>query len=63
MFLVLAGKNDGINPPELWKEVADGIAGDVFEIMPGGHCFPKEFPEAFAKEVKELLLADNGGYC
>ena len=55
--LVLSGKNDGINPPELGKEVADGISGAVLKIMPGGHCFPKEFPEAFAEEVKAFLLA------
>jgi len=55
--LVLSGRNDGINPPELGKEIADGIPGAVFKLMPGGHAFSKEFPDTFAREVRAFLAS------
>lgn len=54
--LVIAGEYDGINPPELGREVADGIPGAKFELIKdAGHMIPFEKPYEFLKVVKEFL--------
>lgn len=55
---VVVGAEDAANPPDLAREIADGIAGAVLEIMPGiGHQPNIEAPAAFGAIVERHLNA------
>lgn len=54
--LVIGAEYDGINPPELGREVADGIKNAEFELIKNaGHLVAIEQTEEFKKIVKEFL--------
>ncbi len=54
--LVIAAEFDGINPPELGREVADGIKDAEFAfIKDAGHLAIIEKPDEFKKIVKDFL--------
>ena len=53
--LVISGEYDGINAPELGREVADGIGCGYVEIKGSGHLVPQEQPEALKKAVLDFL--------
>ncbi len=54
--LVIGGEYDGINPPELGREVADGIKDAEFELIENaGHMVYVEQPEEFQKTVRNFL--------
>jgi len=54
--LVVSAEFDGINPPELGKEIADGINGARYELVKdAGHAVGFEQPDEFKRIVKEFL--------
>ena len=54
--MVIAAEYDGINPPELGREVADGINGAQFELIKdAGHLVAVEQPEKFQSIVRSFL--------
>ncbi len=56
--LVLVGDGDGATPPELNKEIADGIAGAKLVVVPNcGHLSTIEQPEAVNGALIEWLRA------
>ena len=58
--LVIGGEYDGINPPELGREVADGIKDAQFELIENaGHLAVAEQPEQFESVIKNFLNEQN----
>jgi len=56
--LVVVGDGDTATPPELNKEIADGIAGSRYVVVPDcGHLSTVERPEAVNKALAEWLAA------
>lgn len=54
--LVIGAEYDGINPPELGREVADGIDGAEFELInDAGHLAFAEQPDVFYNVIKNFL--------
>lgn len=54
--LVIGAQYDGINPPELGREVADGIKDAKFELIDdAGHLAVVERPDEFKRIVSEFL--------
>ena len=54
--LVISGEYDGINPPDLGKQVADGIQGaEYVMVKDAGHMIPLEKTDEFIKIVSEFL--------
>ncbi|WP_405270259.1 alpha/beta fold hydrolase [Methanobrevibacter sp.] len=54
--LVIGAEYDGINPPELGREVADGIKDAQFELIENsGHLAVAEQPDDFQKIIKDFL--------
>lgn len=54
--LVIGAQYDGINPPELGREVADGIKDAKFELIEdAGHLAVVERPDEFKRIVSEFL--------
>jgi pimeloyl-ACP methyl ester carboxylesterase len=54
--LVLVGAQDVLTPPELAREIADGIAGARLVIVPEcGHLSTLEQPEAVSRAMREWL--------
>lgn len=54
--LVIGCEYDGINPPELGKEVADGIENAEFELIgDAGHLVISERPDEFRRTVEDFL--------
>ena len=54
--LVIGAEYDGINPPELGREVADGIKDARFELInDAGHLVIIEQPEEFQNIVNDFL--------
>jgi pimeloyl-ACP methyl ester carboxylesterase len=54
--LVIGAEYDGINPPELGREVADGIKDAEFELIKdAGHLVIVEQPDEFKKIVENFL--------
>ena len=54
--LVIAAEYDGINPPELGREVADGIKDAKFELIENaGHLAAAEQPDKFKEIIKNFL--------
>ena len=57
--LVLSGAEDGLNPPEAGRAVADLIPGARFEVYErSGHMLPYEEIERFTADVTAFLTAD-----
>ena len=55
--LVIAAEYDRINPPELGREVADGIKDAEYELInDAGHMVLFEKPEELQKVVKDFLI-------
>ena len=55
--LVLVGDGDLATPPELNKEIADGIAGARFMVVPEcGHLSTIERPQAVNAALAEWLV-------
>ena len=54
--LVIGAEYDGINPPELGREVADGIKGAEFELIENaGHLVAVEQSNEFLRIVRSFL--------
>ncbi|MBE6508000.1 MAG: alpha/beta hydrolase [Methanobrevibacter sp.] len=54
--LVIGAEYDGINPPELGREVADGIKDAKFELIKdAGHLAVIEKPDEFQNIVRDFL--------
>ena len=54
--LVIAAEHDGINPPELGREVADGIKDAQFELIENaGHLAAAEQADEFQKIIRNFL--------
>ena len=54
--LVIGAEYDGINPPELGREVADGIKDAEFELIKdAGHLVIVEQPDEFKNIVNNFL--------
>ncbi|HEU5037994.1 MAG TPA: alpha/beta fold hydrolase [Nocardioides sp.] len=55
--LAVAGEQDGVCPPSLLREVADGVPGGRYTELPGvAHLAPAEAPEAVADLIREHCL-------
>jgi pimeloyl-ACP methyl ester carboxylesterase len=56
--LVLVGEGDELTPPELSKEIADGITGAKLIIVPGcGHLSTLEMPDTVNAALTDWLAA------
>ena len=56
--LVLVGEEDQLTPPQLAREIADGIASSHLAVVPGvGHLSTLEAPEAVNAALKDWLSA------
>jgi pimeloyl-ACP methyl ester carboxylesterase len=54
--LVISGRDDGLNPPEMGREVADLIPGAKFIMFENaGHMLTSEEPERLQREVLAFL--------
>ena len=54
--LVLCGSEDASTPPELVRELADGLENSRFQLIPGaGHTPPVEQPQAMAGAIFDFL--------
>jgi pimeloyl-ACP methyl ester carboxylesterase len=54
--LVIVGREDALTPPELAREIADGIPGAKLEIIPDcGHLSTLERPEAVNRALRAWL--------
>ena len=54
--LVIAGADDPATPPDTVREVADGIPGARFVVVPGAsHLVNAEQPEAVSEEIHRFL--------
>jgi 3-oxoadipate enol-lactonase len=54
--LVVAGSDDPATPPPLLEEIAKGIAGSRYEVIPGGyHLSNVEHPAAVSKLILDFL--------
>ncbi len=54
--LVISAQYDGINPPELGKQIADGIPGAEYVVIPdASHLMYLEQPELVAKAINDFL--------
>jgi pimeloyl-ACP methyl ester carboxylesterase len=54
--LVLVGREDALTPPDLAREIADGIPGAKLEIIPDcGHLSTLERPEAVNRVLRTWL--------
>lgn len=58
--LVIGAEYDGINPPELGREVAEGISSAEFELIENaGHLVAIEQTDEFLKVVNNFLNHEN----
>lgn len=52
---VLVGTRDGLTPPRLGRQLADGIPGAELEVIPGaGHMLPLEVPDRIVAAVRSV---------
>lgn len=59
--LVLAGREDGINPPPVQRELAALLPDAALELVPGvGHFLPLEAPETTAAALARWLARAAG---
>lgn len=60
--LVAVGEQDLMTPPAMAREIADGIAGADFRVLPAcGHLPPIERPELVAGLLRDWLEGDQDG--
>lgn len=60
--LVLVGAQDALTPPELAREMADGIEGASLVVVPqSGHLSTLERPEAVTRALQAWLSLDSDG--
>lgn len=60
--LVVAGETDVATPPDVGREIAEGVAGARLEVLPGvAHLAPVEAPEVVARMVREHALRSEDG--
>jgi pimeloyl-ACP methyl ester carboxylesterase len=60
--LVLVGAQDALTPPELAREMADGIEGASLVVVPqSGHLSTLERPEAVTRALQAWLSLDADG--
>ncbi|MFE7204072.1 3-oxoadipate enol-lactonase [Pseudonocardia alni] len=60
--LVIAGEEDPATPPDMCREIADGIPGARFRIVPGAsHLLNAEKPEIANPAIAEHLAAARSG--
>ena len=53
---VIVGRQDALTPPEIMREIADGIPGARFDIIENcGHLSPLERPEEVTELMKRLV--------
>jgi 3-oxoadipate enol-lactonase len=56
--LVISGRSDGLNPPEVGEELARHIPGSRFEVYEhSGHALPWEEGDRLVDDVTEFLTA------
>jgi 3-oxoadipate enol-lactonase len=56
--LVIAGEEDPATPPEMCREIADGVAGARFQVVPGAsHLLNAERPDVANTAIAEHLAA------
>lgn len=58
--LVIVGESDFCTPPHLSEQMAAAIPGAELAMLPGGHFFYMEHPQAFHDRV-EAFIAKHGG--
>jgi pimeloyl-ACP methyl ester carboxylesterase len=59
--LVLVGREDALTPPDLAREIAEGIPGARLEIVPDcGHISTLERPEAVTRALRAWLTQVSG---
>ena len=59
--LVVSGRDDGLNPPDMGREVADLIPGSTFLVFDhSGHMLVAEEPQRLKQEVDAFLSAPAG---
>ncbi|MFD4837370.1 alpha/beta fold hydrolase [Achromobacter sp. NPDC058515] len=59
--LIVGGAHDAINPPELQREMADGIPGaELHMVGRAGHFVPLEAPDELATAVANWLRCCSG---
>ena len=52
---ILVGSRDGLTPPRLARQMADGIRSAELEVIPGaGHMLPLEAPDRIAAAVRSV---------
>lgn len=56
--LVIGGRQDALTPPDITREIADGIRGAHFEVIENcGHLAPLEQPDEVNRLMKRWLAA------
>lgn len=56
--LVLVGEKDVLTPPEVAREIADGIPGATYvEVLNSGHLSAMEYPDAVTTALRNWLAA------
>ena len=56
--LVISGRDDGLNPPEAGKELADGIPNSRFEVYEhSGHMLSMEESDRLVDDIVRFVLA------
>jgi len=59
--LVLVGDHDALTPPDLAREMADGVEGASLAVVPeSGHLSTLERPEAVTAALQRWLWPDHG---
>ena len=59
---MLVGAQDALTPPELAREMADGIEGASLVVVPqSGHLSTLERPEAVTRALQAWLSLDSDG--
>lgn len=60
--LVVAGESDLATPPDVGREIAEGVTGARLEVLPGvAHLAPAEAPEAVARLIGDHALRSADG--
>jgi pimeloyl-ACP methyl ester carboxylesterase len=58
--LVISGRDDGLNPPESGKELADGIRGSRFEVYQhSGHMLSMEESDRLVDDITHFVVGSS----